>query len=162
MQEAIRKVIFNKLRSLPDSKAVLWPDFQVAFDTATGQSLNDHLDDAQLVFDDLEAKQYARIEKLPNGMLRIIKGLHFDKWESEMNPKQDRNINIGNVNAKNVQVGNENTMNINVTPEEFVDAISKLAENPEKSHSIIKEMTSYLKQGLSIGELVKKFIGLFG
>ena len=161
MQEVIRKVIFNELRPLPHNKALLWPDFAVAFEAATGYSVNECLEDAQSVFDDLEEKQYVRLEKLPNGMPRIIKGVHFDIWEREMNPKQDQEVSIGSVNAENVQIGNANTMNINVTPEEFVDALSRLVENPEKSRSIIEEMTSYLKQGLSIGELVKKFIGLF-
>ncbi len=162
MQEEIKKVIFNQLRSLPANEAILWPNFQVAFNTATGHSLDDYLDDVQSVFDDLKEKQYARLDKLPNGMFRIIKGIHFDRWVTEMTPKQDAGINIGSVNAQNVQVGSENTMNINVTPEEFINALAKLVENPEKSHSIIEKMTSYLKQGLSVGELLKKFIGLFG
>ena len=162
MRDAIKKVIFKKLISLPDNKALLWPDFQVAFDVATGESLNDHLEEVQSVFDELESQQYVRLEKLPNGMLRIIKGVDFDKWESNMNPRQERNINIGNVNAQNVQVGNENIMHINITPEEFINALDKLAKNPEKSKSVIEKMKQYLKQGLSIGELVKKFVALLG
>ena len=162
MRDAIKKVIFKRLISLPDNKALLWPDFQVAFDVATGESLNDHLEEVQSVFDELESQQYVRLEKLPNGRLRIIKGIDFDKWESSMNPRQEGNINIGNVNAQNVQVGKENIMHINITPEEFINALGKLAKNPEKSKSVIEKMNQYLKEGLGIGELVKKFVALLG
>ena len=162
MKETIKKVIYNKLRALPDNKALLWPDFQVAFDVATGQSLNDCLDEVQVAADELESAQFARFEKLPNGMLRILKGIDFDKWEASMNPKQESQVNIGSVNAQNVQVGNENTINFNVTPEQFVEALNKMNKDSKKSKSVLKQLNSYVKKGVGMGELIKKLVTLIG
>ena len=124
MKEKIEKVLFKKLRELPSNKALLWPDFQVAFDVATGASLSDHLEEVQEVADTLEKSDYARFEQLPNGMPRITKGVDFDKWENEMAPTNPgSSLNIGSLNAQNVQVGDQNTMNVNITPQEFLSLI---------------------------------------
>lgn len=83
MKEKIKKLIYNKLSSLPNNKALLLPDLQVAFSTATGKNLNDYLDDFEKVAENLEKDGLARFEKLPNGMLRVVKGIYFDKWDKK-------------------------------------------------------------------------------
>lgn len=157
------KVIFNKLDSLPQNKALLWPELQIGFEVATGQSIKDHLDDVQAASDELEAKGYARFEQLPTGMPRVVRGIHFDQWRNEMKPSAPSNqINISSLNAQNVQVGNENTMNVNITPEEFVDALNRIQQDPEKARSSLSQLNELVKKGLSFGETVAKFISLFG
>ena len=127
MKEDISKILYKKLSSLPDSKVLLWPDFQASFNATTGQSINDHLEDTQEVLDELEASKYIRCEQLPNKMPKLIKGVNFDAWGQVMSPTQNNNpINIGAVNASNVQVGNQNSMVVNVTPDELVEALTKL------------------------------------
>jgi hypothetical protein len=84
VKDKVKKVIFNKLRELPTNKALLWADLQVAFEVATGESLQNHLDIVQEVADELEQAGYARSEQLPSGMPRIFKGLDFDQWENSM------------------------------------------------------------------------------
>ena len=160
MEKTIKKVVFNKLKSIPDNKALLWPDFQVAFDETTGKSINNFSEEVLSVCNELEDNQFARLEKLPNGMPRIVKCIDFDIWESSMNSSKESQINIDNFNAQNVQVGNENAMNINVTPEEFINALDKLLQNPKKSQSVLEKLSGYLKQGLGVGELAKKLVTL--
>ncbi len=160
VKDKIKKVIFNKLRELPPNKALLWLDFQVAFEVATGESLKNHLDVVQEVVDDLEQAGYARFEQLPNGMPRVNKGLDFDQWENSMRPKDSsRQLNIGSLKAQNVQVGDGNTMNVNITPDEFVNALSKMQKDPEKAKSVLSQLNDYAKQGLSLGQTIAKFIG---
>lgn len=161
MKDKIEKVLFNKLRELPSNKALLWPDFQVAFDCAIGSSLNNHLEEVQEVADSLEESGYARFEQPRSGMPRITKGVEFDKWERKMAPSnQGNNLNIGSLNAQNVQVGDRNTMNVNITPQEFIDALKRMQEDPEKAKSVLSQLNDFAKQGLSFGETVAKFIGL--
>lgn len=161
MKDKMKKVIFNKLRELPTNKALLWPDLQVAFEVATGESLQNHLAIVQEVADELEQAGYARFEQLPSEMPRISKGLDFDQWESSMRPSDSsRQLNIGSLNAQNVQVGDGNTMNVNITPDEFVNALSKMQKNPEKAESVLSQLNDYAKQGLSLGQTIAKFIGL--
>ena len=161
MKEKIKKILFNKLRELSSNKVLLWPDLQVAFDVATGKSLNDHLEEMQEVADELEKADYARFEKAPNGMPRIMKGVDFDKWENKMSPiNRGNNLNIGSLNARNVQVGDQNTMNVNITPEDFIGALKKMQNDPEKAKSVIFQLNDLAKQGLSFGHTVAKFIGL--
>jgi hypothetical protein len=161
VKDKIEKVLFKKLRELPSNKALLWPDFQVAFDVATGASLSDHLEEVQEVADTLEKSDYARFEQLPNGMPRITKGVDFDKWENEMAPTNPgSSLNIGSLNAQNVQVGDQNTMNVNITPQEFIEALEKLQKDPEKAKSVLSQLNDFAKQGLSFGQTVAKFIGL--
>lgn len=95
-------------------------------------------------------------------MPRIVKGINFDKWEASMNPESASNqINISSLNAQNVQVGKGNTMNVNVTPEEFLSALNTMQQDPEKAKSVLSELYGYVKNGLSFGETVAKFISLF-
>ncbi|WP_275288633.1 RIP homotypic interaction motif-containing protein [Halomonas elongata] len=161
MKGKIEKVIFNKLRELPSNKALLWTDLQVAFDVATGESIGDHLDKVQAVADELEGSDYARFEELPNGMPRITRGVDFDKWEQKMNPGDSgSHLNIESLNAQNVQVGDQNTMNVNITPEEFIDALERMQNDPEKAKSVLSQLNDFAKQGLSFGQTVAKFVGL--
>ncbi len=164
MKEKIEKVIFNKLRELPPNKALLWTDLQVAFDIATGKSIGNHLVEVQAVADELEGSDYAHFEELPNGMPRITKGVDFDKWEQRMNPgnsgNSSRQLNIGSLNAQNVQVGDQNTMNVNITPEEFIDALERMQNEPEKAKSVLSQLNDFAKQGLSFGQTIAKFVGL--
>lgn len=161
MKEKVEKLIFNKLRDLPRNKALLWPDLQVAFDMATGESLNDHLETVQEVADELEKADYARFDKLPNGMPRITKGVDFDKWENKMAPSNSGGqLNIGSLSAQNVQLGDGNTMNVNITPQEFIDALERMQKDPEKAKSVLSQLNDLAKQGLSFGQTVAKFIGL--
>lgn len=163
MKETIKKVIYNKLCTIPNNKVILWPDLQVAFDVATGKSLNDYLDEVDAVVEELEAAQFARFEQSPNKMIRVFKGVDFDKWSNSMKPSQNNSqININSLTAHNVQVGNENTMNINITPEQFVEALSALIKNQKKANSIIDELSSYLKKGVSLAEVIAKFVTLMG
>lgn len=161
MKEKIEKILFNKLRELPSNKVLLWTDLQVAFDVATGKSLRDHLEEVQEVADELEKSDYARFEQAPNGMPLIMRGVDFDKWEAKMSPEnRSSNLNIGSLNAQNVQVGDQNTMNVNVTPEEFIRALEKMQNDPEKAKSVLSQLNEVAKQGLSFGQTVAKFIGL--
>ncbi len=73
---------------------------------------------------------------------------------------QGNNLNIGSLNAQNVQVGDRNTMNVNITPQEFIDALKRMQEDPEKAKSVLSQLNDFAKQGLSFGETVAKFIGL--
>jgi len=146
---------------LPSNKALLWPDLQVAFKVATGESLSNHQDVVNEVADDLEQAGYARFDQRPGGMPRIIKGIDFDKWESSMEPSNSsKQFNIGSLNAQNVQVGDQNTMNVNITPEEFIAALEKMQKDPEKAKSVLSRLNDFAKQGLSLGQTVVKLIGL--
>jgi uncharacterized protein YecA (UPF0149 family) len=163
LNEIIKKVIYNKLSSIPDKKALLFPDLQIAFHNGTGKSLSDYLEELKKIADELEADQFAKFEKLPSGMPRILKGVNFNKWSSIMNPKRTNSqINISSFNANNVQVGNENTMNVGVTPEEFVEALKSLTKEPEKAKSIIDQLSGYVKEGVGIADAVTKFMALIG
>ncbi len=162
MKDAIKKILFTKLASLPDEKALLWPDLQIAFEQATGHSINGYLNDVQAVADELEEAGYARFDKLPNGMPRIVKGIDFDKWANAMDPSSSSSqINISSLNVQNMQVGDGNTMNVNITPEEFLNALNKMQKDPEKAPSLLSQLNEQVKKGLSFGETVVKFIALF-
>lgn len=161
MKEKIEKVIFNKLKELPSNKALLWPDVQIAFEFATGESLGNHFETVKEVMDELEKSDFANFKEAPNGMFRITKGVDFDKWESKMNPNYSGSrLKIESLKAQNVQVGNQNTMYVNITPEEFIDALERMQNNPEKAKSVLSELNDFAKQGLSFGQTVAKFIGL--
>ena len=161
MKDKVKKVIFNELRDLPSNKVLLWPVLQVAFKGATGEYLNNHLDVVQEVADNLEQVGYARFKQLPNGTCRISKGVDFDQWENSMIPKDSsRQLSIGSLSAQNVQVGDGNTMNVKITPDEFVNALSKMQKNPEKAKSVLSQLSDYAKEGLSLGQTIATFIGL--
>ena len=165
MKENISKVLYNRLNSLNDNKALLWSDFQISFDTITGKSINNYLDDVHKVLDELEASKYIRCEQMPNKAYRFVKGIDFEEWVKVMNPKQNNNpINIREFKAKNVQIGNQNSMVVNVTPDEFVAALTKLIENKSKKsqQSIIEKLSNYVKTGVSFGKLVAKLVALIG
>lgn len=162
MKDAIKKILFTKLASLSDKKVLLWPDLQIAFEQATGHSINDYLDDVQATADELEVAGYVRFDQLPNGMPRIVKGIDFDKWADKMDPSSSSNqINISSLNVQNMQVGDGNTMNVNITPEEFLNALNKMQRNPEKTPSLLSQLNEQVKKGLTFGETVAKFIALF-
>jgi hypothetical protein len=57
-------------------------------------------------------------------------------------------------------MGDGNTMNVNITPDEFVNALSKMQKDPEKAKSVLSQLNDYAKQGLSLGQTIVKFIGL--
>jgi len=163
MKDAIKKVVFMKLQPLPDNKNLLWADLQIAFERTTGQHINDHLDEIRAVAEELEEAEYARFSTLPNGMPRIVKGLNFDKWEDSMTPGTTSNhINISSLSGQNVQVGDGNTMNVNITPEEFLSALNKMHQNPEKAKTDLSKLHEYVKMGVSLGETITKFIAFFG
>jgi len=164
LKESIKKVLYNKINSIPDNKALLWPDFQVAFDVATGRSLNDYIGEAQNIAEELESQQFVRFEQRPNKMIRIVKGVNFDKWSQIMNPNQMNNqTNIGSINANNLQVGNQNQMTVNVDPAQVISALSALiSKRPEDAKSIVDKLGGYVKSGATIAEVLAKFVSLMG
>jgi hypothetical protein len=162
MKDAIKKVLFKKLKSLPDNKNLSLTDLQSAFKQTTGHRINEHFDEFQAVTEELQRAEYARFSKLPNGSVRIVKGLDFDTWENSMTPGSTSNqFNISSLNAQNVQVGDGNTMNVNVTPEAFLSALNKMQQDPEKAESVLSKLYGYVNKGLSLTETVAKFIALF-
>ena len=82
--EAIEKILCQKLKETPNDKALLLPDFQVTFQSATGESLDQHAADFQLVAKHLEKEKFVHFESHSRPMTRIVKGVHFDKWEAVM------------------------------------------------------------------------------
>ncbi|TYB95221.1 MAG: hypothetical protein FXF54_04780 [Kosmotoga sp.] len=161
MKKKIRKVLFNKLQELSPNKVLLWPDFQLAFEVKTGESLNDNFATVNEVMDELEKADYARLVRSQNRLPTITKGINFDEWEREMNPNNSGSyLNIGALNAQNMQVGNENIMNVNITPEEFIEALEKMQKKPEKASSVLSQLNFLAKQGLSVGQTIAEFIRL--
>jgi len=66
-------------------------------------------------------------------------------------------INITNLQASHVQVGNENIMNINLTPDEFLHLLKLLdSKSDSEKKSIFERLSSFVKSGLSLGELLMK------
>ena len=66
-------------------------------------------------------------------------------------------INITNLQASHVQVGNENIMNINLTPDEFLHLLKLLdSKSDSEKKSIFEKLSSFVKSGLSLGELLMK------
>jgi len=59
------------------------------------------------------------------------------------------------------QVGDGNTMNVNITPEELVRALNQMQKDSEKAKSVLSELDKYVRKGLSLGQTIAKFIGLF-
>jgi hypothetical protein len=51
-------------------------------------------------------------------------------------------------------------MNANITPQEFIEALERMQEDPEKAKSVLSKLNDFAKQGLSLGQTVAKFIGL--
>lgn len=80
MKETIKKVIRLQLQDLPSNKALLWPQFEVAFDQMTGKHIRDCMEDMQAAVNELEAVGYVRFEMQPRRMPRILKGVEFDSW----------------------------------------------------------------------------------
>lgn len=161
MKEKIKKIIFNKLSELSSNQALLLPDLQIAFQNATGKSLNEHLEIVQAAVDELESAEYARLET-GSRMPRILKGVDFDKWGEDLNSKNSgSNLHIGSVNAQNVQLGDSNMMNINITPEEFVRALAEMQRQPERAKSVLNEINEHVKSGLNLGQTIAKFTALF-
>ncbi len=80
MKETIKKFIYNKLSLLSDKEVLLWLDVQVAFNLSTKKSLSNYSDDTEEIINELENRQYAIFKELPNNMIRVTKGVDFDKW----------------------------------------------------------------------------------
>ena len=159
MREAIEKILFQQLKETPNNKALLLPDFQVRFESTTGERLDQHTADFNAVAEHLEKEKFVRFDSHPKLMMRLVKGTHFDKWESIMRPQPSSgSIQIGSINGQQVQVGDQNAININVTPRELVDALVALVNKPEESKPFLEKLKAWAETGLSTLELVKKII----
>ena len=88
-----------------------------------------------------------------NGIEYLTK-LNFEETNIKNNT---HTINIANLQASHVQVGNENIMNINLTPDEFLHLLKLLdAKSYDEKKSIFEKLSSLVKSGLSLGELLIK------
>jgi len=159
MKNTFKKLISKKLEALPDNKALMSWDLQIAFQNASGEELSDYLPELQEAVDELEKRKQIRVEMLQNNSsFRIVKGLQFDELISNSNNQ----INISALTAENVQVGNKNIMNIGVSSEEFIEALKAISNDTDKSKTVIGELTDYAKKGVGLAETISKFIALVG
>jgi hypothetical protein len=159
MREDIKKILFNKLSSLPSNKILLWPDLQVAFNAATGESLSNHLEDAEHAFNELEAEKYVRLEMSPNHMPRIFKGVNFNSWGQAMNPVQNNNpVNIGSLNAQNVQIGSQNTQITNLSLAEVVKQVA--AQNDAQAKGLLRQLLENSTVSAIVGAGTSALLGM--
>ena len=165
MNEKIKKLIYNKLSSLPDNKVLLFPDLEIAFSTETGKSLNDHSDVLENVAEDLEKSGFARFEQAPNGTLRILKGIDFDKWDKEMKSDSSGSVtfNIGKIEGQNIQVGNENVQNIEIGIKSLIEVVNN-ANIPDAEKATAKNKIKDLLENPTIaaalGGIASGLLGL--
>lgn len=163
MKEKIKKTIFNELSKRTSNKHLHMFDLQVAFQTATGEKLGDFMEDLQSAVDELEQDDFARFEKLPNKTFRVVRGVDFDKWESEMRQgDQKSEINIDTLNADNVQVGDNNTLNINNSPDDLVAVLQLFIDKPEQGKSLLDKLKGYIAKGASLADSIRKLFELAG
>lgn len=80
MKKKIEKVLFDLLSKTPFSKAVLGHEIAATFGSMVGGNINDYFDDLKIVLNELEENGFAHTEMLPNGNLRVTKGVDFSSW----------------------------------------------------------------------------------
>ena len=159
-RKAFEKVLYSKLESLPEGKALLWPDLDIAFYNFTGERLQDYAKDIPSIIEELKKKRFVRFETLPNGMIRILKGINFDEWKVLIVSNNQTKYNIGVISGHKVQIGDKNIMEINISCEDFIKYLNRLIENPKDGKTIIDKLTEYAKSGVGLIEVVNKFIEL--
>ena len=154
MKEDLKKVLFQCLNRKGSGEILPFVDWQVAFLDATGERLQDHEQELNEIAEELESSKYARFENIGRGAFIVKKGVNFDEWESTMNSNKDANFNVSVEGGENIQIGYDNTQNINVTPQEFVDILNKLLEDPDQNKSILDKLNGMAEKGTTVIGLI--------
>ncbi len=85
IRKQIKKILFNKLSALPDSRLLQIYEVMHAFELATGVSLKSYGSEFEEAVNELLEKSYIQHHQLPRrGMSRFCKGIDFDIWKAEM------------------------------------------------------------------------------
>jgi len=153
--EKIKKLLFQKLKDLPDNKFLLFTNLQVSFQTKLGITDFDSIaKEFEEVVNELIEKEYIVYDNF--GILRFAKGINFDEWEKEMS-KKESNINIQNLHTINAQIGNNNNFYTGLNADDFIKFLEAFEKEKDKKGFIdkIKEM---IASGADIMTIIGSFI----
>jgi hypothetical protein len=153
--EKIKKLLFQKLRDLPDNKFLLLTDLQVALQVKLSITDFDRVaKELEKVINELIKKEYIVYDdfRIP----RFAKGINFDEWKQEMDSDKSK-INIQNLHTNNAQIGNNNSFYNGLNSEDFIKFL-EIFEKTKDKKSFIEKVKSMISSGADIITIIGSFI----
>lgn len=112
----LKLVLFKMLRDLNGLNGLMFHDIYAAVDHYLGLSLTQHVSVFEDVVTELCDKRYLRYKELPNGQIRINKGINFDEWKDIMTKSDTTSVTTHTYNFHDqvgaVQTGSGSVANV--------------------------------------------------
>lgn len=153
--EKIKKLLFQKLKDLPDNKFLLFTELQGLFLIKLGIIDFDIIaKEFEKVVNELKEKEYIVYDdfRIP----RFAKGINFDEWEKEMS-KKENNINIQNLHTTNAQIGNNNNFYTGLNADDFIKFLEAFEKEKDKK-GFIDKIKGMIASGADIVTIIGSFI----
>ena len=154
--EKIKKLLFQKLKDLPDNNFLLFTELQGLCLIKLGIMDFDIIDEElEKVVNELKEKEYI-VYYDDFGREKVGKGINFDEWEKEMS-KKESNINIQNLHTTNAQIGNNNNFYTGLNADDFIKFLEAFEKEKDKK-GFIDKIKGMIASGADIVTIIGSFI----